>query len=255
MPTEDETEENFDLDERENKYMETLELSGEWLTIWDWAAAIGEDHPVMMEEMERRGATWSTPVDGVRVIYGDLHHLSRFNGRRENKNLVVNNTGSVKEVRYFSDEELKDITRHGGYMDKNEVFIVDLTRRDIVKRALTDMEAYDLYRLSEFETIRDQLNKLFRADFEVDHASALLNPDDPGSHHPNNFQILAQKFNRFKHSKNWPRFTWTEQVEHLEETLSQNIKHKDKLDISGSKQTLDALINRLSIVYEEENED
>jgi hypothetical protein len=52
-------------------------------------------------------------------------------------------------------------------------------------------------------------------DFEVDHSQALLNPDSPGKHHPDNLQLLLKSHNGKKHSKNWERFSLEEQVEYI----------------------------------------
>ena len=142
---------------------------------------------------------------------------------------------------YFSSVEIENAVQEA----KNR-----LSRDAIIRRDLDEMSAYDRYRLEEIYTITKDLNKYFNLNFEVDHAQALLNMENPGQHHPDNLQILIERRNRIKGSNNWDRYSIDKQEEHLRYHVADHLEEGDLLGVTGCNEILEALIHRLRLVYE-----
>lgn len=88
-----------------------------------------------------------------------------------------------------------------------ETDLEPLTRLQRKRTDYDQLSTNDKYRMDEFENIASQLRTFIFIDFELDHSSALLNSSTPGSHHPDNLQLLVKSHNRLKSSNNWKRFT------------------------------------------------
>lgn len=124
-----------------------------------------------------------------------------------------------------------------------------LQRRDIVRRAMDGLDVHSRYRMEELELISKQLKSFFGLDFEVDHAEALLNSDNPGSHHPDNLQLLLKVHNGKKHNKNWKRFSFDEQEKYIRTAVELQRVIASRMGIAMTESVLDSLIARLSSVY------
>lgn len=103
--------------------------------------------------------------------------------------------------------------------------------------------------VAEFEAIAKQLREYFGLNFEVDHAQALLNKDDPGSHHPDNLQLLLKAHNGTKNNKNWKRFSLEEQVAYIKAAIAFQALISERLGIDMVNTVLEALYSRLERVY------
>ncbi len=112
------------------------------------------------------------------------------------------------------------------------------------------MGEYERYRIEEMETIAKQLNRFFSLDFEVDHAVALLNPLQSGSHHPDNLQLLIKAHNGKKNKKNWVRFSIDEQIEYIKHVIALQTLIASRLEVNLEDDVLDSLLGRLQKVYD-----
>ncbi len=157
-------------------------------------------------------------------------------------------TGDIKHKEVAEHLVKKGILKKLNVAEEQEVQSAP-TRADIIKRDLSQMSVYDKYRLSEFEYIRNILNSVFNLDFDVDHAQAIANPDQPGSHHPDNLQIMTRRFNAVKNRKSWDRFSFEKQDKHIRHYAEHHLQHAKELGIDASQELLDLLIKRLEIVY------
>lgn len=83
--------------------------------------------------------------------------------------------------------------------------------------------------------------------FEVDHAKALCNQDDPGEHHPGNLQLLIPSTNRAKGAKNWKRLSWEEQEQYirLQKEASSVLNSFDE----EMEKVFNLLLQRLQVIY------
>lgn len=86
-------------------------------------------------------------------------------------------------------------------------------------------------------------------DFEVDHSEALLNPESPGAHSPDNLQLLLKAHNGKNNNKNWPRFNLDEQFAYIEAAIQLQGLVSTRFDIEMENQVLGSLLGRLKEVY------
>lgn len=86
-------------------------------------------------------------------------------------------------------------------------------------------------------------------DFEVDHAKAILNSENPGLHHPDNLQLILKSHNRTKSNSNWNRFTIDEQEEYIRAVVRVQSIVAKKMDVDLEESVIDSLIARLKMVF------
>ncbi len=127
-----------------------------------------------------------------------------------------------------------------------------LSRDVIIRRDRDSMSTFDQYRMDEIYDISKELNTYFNLKFEVDHAQALLNLENPGKHIPDNLHILIERRNRIKSNNNWDRYSIDKQIEHIRHHVEDHLAEGELLGVSGNSWILDALIERLKLVYEKE---
>ncbi len=225
-----------------DQYLDTLKEIDDWVTISDWVDNICIKYPELLKKANEQGSNHTKPSSGVSNLLARVSSIITMN--EGGSNVEVNREVNPREVRWVSDSVIKEHE-----VKDLEEDLASLTRRDKEKQGLALMSLFDRYRLDEFKDIASALNKYFRTDFEVDHARALMNLEDPGEHHPDNLQILAKKFNGIKNNKNWDRYSWEEQEVHIRDFFNPPLKAKEKLGIDGTQEILDALIARLKTIY------
>ena len=127
--------------------------------------------------------------------------------------------------------------------------IAPLRRDEIIKIATKNFDNTEKYRVLEFEAIAKQLKTFFVLDYEVDHAKALLNQENPGSHHPDNLQLLLKSHNGKKNNKNWQRFTIEEQIQYIKNTIDLQSIVASRMAIDMQNDVLQSLIDRIKNIY------
>ena len=190
------------------KYLETLKSSQDWLTVSDWAIRVGTMFPEILESANKDAEGQKNETTGLREIAARISsNISRgaYVGQIE-----INDTERPRLVKYVSEDEAHKLEEK-----EIEDDLEPLTREQKIRQDETVLSVKDKYRLGEFETIISQLREFFYLDFEFEHSKALLNPTDPGKHHPDNIQILLKSHNRLKGKKNWERFTLDEQIDYI----------------------------------------
>lgn len=150
-----------------------------------------------------------------------------------------------RKVRYISEEDKKVRIE-----DELEADIEPLTRAERIRKNTATLGEYERYRIEEMETIAKQLNRFFSLDFEVDHATALLNPTKSGSHAPDNLQLLIKVHNGKKNKKNWARFSIDEQIEYIKHVIALQTLIANRLEIELVDDVLDSLVERLKKIYD-----
>lgn len=103
--------------------------------------------------------------------------------------------------------------------------------------------------MNEIEEIVKQLNRFFGTDFEFEHAHALLNPIEPGNHHPDNIQILTKNHNRTKSKKNWSRFSLEDQKSYITSIVNTQKLIAKKMKIDIEEDILEIILEKLAKVY------
>lgn len=217
-------------------YLETLIYINDWVTVSEWANRFGEANPELFKKADEQAKNQAKPSTGHRELaarIGSLIAEGKYLGKIE-----VDSSERPRKVRYLekADSELES--------DLEEV-----SRDEEIKTSEARWSEQDRYRYDEFDKIKKQLGSFLGTSFHLDHAAALKNKGKPGSHHPDNIQILIQGHNSKKSNQNWKRFTLDEQVEYILKIVEsyEIIVKKNKLDFE--KEIVESLINRLRLVY------
>ena len=184
---------------KKDKYLEALKSLEGFVIVSDWAEAFANMFPKDLEsanidakkQNEKKDKNFTT---GLREIAARIS--SNISKGGFGSNIEIDISEKPKRVRYVFDNEKNDIEKRSIEED-----IEPLKRNEIIKNAINSLEAKQLYRLTQFEQIKNELNKWFKTSFEIEHSKALLNPDHQGSHHPDNIQLLLKSHNSKKNSK------------------------------------------------------
>jgi hypothetical protein len=193
-------------------YLDALKSFDNWATVSESAIKVGELYPDILEKADREAKAHETPSTGLREIAARISsNISRgaYQGLIE-----IDESERPRKVRYFSEADAKN------YEEKElEEDLAPISRNQKIKTEFENLSMKDKYRLDEFEAIIGQLRQFFNLDFELEHAKALLNPTDPGLHHPDNIQLLLKSHNRMKSNYNWERFTINEQIDYIKSAI------------------------------------
>lgn len=226
----------------QDRYLEALKLSGEWLTVAEWAQQVAELYPDLLEKAEIEAENQKRDTTGLREIAARISS-SLAKGTFQH---------FVEEDRSFKPRKLiyLDELQQACHMEEDlEEDTAPLKRSEIIKRDTQGLNGFELYRVEEFENIAKSLKRYFSLDFEVDHAHALLNKDLPGFHHPDNLQLLLKQHNAKKSSSNWQRFTFEEQADYIRAAIRLQSFVANRFEEEIESGVLESLIDRLHFVY------
>jgi hypothetical protein len=224
------------------KYLEALKQSNDWITVSDWAIKVGEVYPDLLAKAESEAKNQANDTTGLREIAARISSAI-IRGAYQNQ-IEIDAAERPRKVRYIS------LSEHDAHVqDDIEDDVEPLKRNEIIGRDSAQLSAHDLYRITEFENISKQLKHFFGLEFEVDHAKALLNPDAPGNHHPDNLQLLLKAHNGKKHNQNWVRFTKDEQVDYILAAINIQKIIATRFLIDCDESVLESLLSRLTSVY------
>lgn len=224
------------------KYLHALSLTSAWLTVSEWACKVAEVYPDLLIAADAQAAKQKNDTTGLREIAARLS--SRLSSGGFGASVEVDASERPKKVRFLSAVEQKEHEAQ-----EVEEDLAPLRRIDIIKRDSEQLSVTEQYRIDEFEAISRQLKTYFGLDFEVDHASALLNPKTPGKHHPDNLQLLLKTHNGKKNASNWPRFSFAEQKQYIEAAITLQSLVAVRMNVEVVSSVKDSLIQRLEAVY------
>jgi hypothetical protein len=159
-----------------DKYLEALRQTTDWLTVSQWAYKVAEVYPDLLAAADAQAAKQKNYTTGLREIAARLS--SRLSSGGFGASVEVDASERPKKVRFLSAIEQK--VHEAQEVEED---LAPLRRIDIIKRDSEQLSVAEQYRIDEFEAISRQLKTYFGLDFEVDHATALLNPKTPGKHH------------------------------------------------------------------------
>lgn len=192
---------------KSQKYLEALKSFDDWVTVSEWAIRVGELYPDLLEAANIQAANQANDTTGLRELAARISSRLSTGGFPD---VEIDDNERPRKVRYMSELDKKTLIE-----DELEADIEPLTRAERIRSDFEYLTEIERYRIEEIETISRQLNKFFSVDFEVDHATAILNPTESGNHHPDNLQLLIKAHNGKKNKKNWNRFTIDEQIEYI----------------------------------------
>lgn len=224
------------------KYLHALSLTNDWLTVSEWAMKVADTYPELLENAEKQAANQKNDTTGLREIAARLS--SRISSNGFGSQIEVNTEEKPKKVRFLTPIEQQ---QHAAEEEAED--LAPLRRIDIIKRDSEQLSVAEQYRIDEFEAISRQLKTYFGLDFEVDHASALLNPKTPGKHHPDNLQLLLKTHNGKKNASNWPRFSLAEQKQYIEAAITLQSLVAVRMNVEVVSTVKDSLLQRLEAVY------
>lgn len=227
------------------KYLEALKTFDDWVIVSEWATKVGEVYPDLLAEANAQAEKQANPTTGLRELAARISSRLSSGGFPE---VEADESERPRRVRYVSEEDKKVRIE-----DELEADIEPLTRAERIRKDTETLGEYERYRIEEMETIAKQLNRFFSLDFEVDHATALLNPTQQGSHHPNNLQLLIKAHNGKKNKKNWERFSIDEQIEYIKHVIALQTLISSRLEVVLEDDVLDSLLERLEKVYDASN--
>lgn len=225
-----------------DKYLHALSLTSDWLTVSEWACKVVEVYPDLLVAADAQAAKQKNDTTGLREIAARLS--SRLSSGGFGASVEVDASERPKKVRFLSAVEQKEHEAQ-----EVEEDLAPLRRIDIIKRDSEQLSVAEQYRIDEFEAISRQLKTYFGLDFEVDHATALLNPKTPGKHHPDNLQLLLKTHNGKKNANNWPRFSFAEQKQYIEAAITLQSLVASRMNVQVETSVLISLINRLEAVF------
>ncbi|MGE6315676.1 HNH endonuclease [Shewanella baltica] len=185
------------------KYMQALSSISDWLTVSEWASKVAEAYPDLLVAADAQAANQKNDTTGLREIAARLS--SRLSSGGFGASIEVDASERSKKVRFLTVVEQKE---HEAQEVEEDLALL---RRSDIKRDSEQFTGYEQYRIDEYDAICRQLKAYFGLDFEVAHATALLNSQAPGKHHPDILQLLFKAHNGKKIVNNWPRFSLIEQ--------------------------------------------
>lgn len=224
------------------KYLEALKVFDDWVTVSEWAVRVGELYPALLEEADEQASKQKNETTGLRELAARISSRLSTGGFPE---VEIDESQRPRLVRFMTSSDKKSREE-----DELESDIEPLTRAEKIRQETSALSEYERYRIEEMEAIAKQLNRFFSVDFEVDHAQALLNPNDAGSHHPDNLQLLIKVHNGKKNKNNWKRFALDEQIEYIKHVIALQTLIASRLDVNLVDDVLDSLLERLQKVYE-----
>jgi hypothetical protein len=225
-----------------DKYIEALRSFSDWATVSDWALKVSEMFPEELEKADKQAAEQKNETTGLREIaarIGSRVSKDNFKGLVESDNSERPRKVRITILENMKNREERDL----------EDDIEPITRREKIKEDIENLTIEEKFRLNEFETSIGQLNKFFGTDFELEHAKALMNREDPGNHHPDNIQILIKAHNARKNNKNWERFSYDEQIEYIRSIITIQKLLSKKMNIVIDDNVLEKITNKLKSVY------
>ena len=219
-----------------DKFMEVLQTFEKSVTIAEWAKRIVELYPAVLIQTNSKTDRRMTVVElgaaiSLKVSKGEFSQIE------------VENCTPYRKVRYVSNETKKELSNDYASRDMEIITIEERINADILK-----LNESDQYRVEEFKSIVEQLNRYFNMNFELHHARSLSNKQQSGKHHPDNLQLLTTE-HTFKKEDNVAKFTIEEQKAYIKRVLVVDSMVSKALDITLTDEVLDMLLDRLAKVY------
>jgi hypothetical protein len=224
------------------KYLESIKMLNSWATVSEWAVKVAELYPAILEKADKEALAQKNDTTGLREITARISsNISKgtYIGKIE-----IDESERPRRVRYITESEARSHEEQ-----ELEEDLAPITRAQKIRTDEATLSTKDKYRLTEFETITSQLRTIFNLDFELEHAKALLNPEDAGHHHPDNIQILLKSHNRLKSNKNWNRFSIGEQIDYIISVVKVQKIVSKRMGVDIEDEVIEQIILRIKSVF------
>jgi hypothetical protein len=224
------------------KYLEAIKALNSWVTVSEWAVKVGELYPEILEKAEKEALAQKNETTGLREITARISsNISR--GAYLGK-IDIDESEHPRKVRYITESEAR--THEEQELEED---LAPISRSQKIRADEATLSTKDKYRLTELESIISQLRTIFNLDFELEHAKALLNPENAGQHHPDNIQILLKSHNRLKSNKNWDRFSIEEQIDYIKSVVKVQKIVSKRMGVDIEDEVIDQIIKRIEAVF------
>ena len=223
------------------KYTEALKTFSGFVTVTEWAQKVCELYPDLLEKAEKEARAQKQNTTGLREIAARIS--SRLSAGNFN-NAFIDDSERPRKVKYLTPEEQQSNQEKELNDD-----IEPITRIEIINQAKDRLKIFEIYRLDEFKNIQKAFKDFFSLDFELDHAHALLDRENQGSHHPDNIQLLLKYHNGKKNNKSWERFDFEAQRNYIKDAIKLQSNVAESFDIELDNAVLSQLLNRLKAIY------
>ena len=224
------------------KYLHALEEINDWVSVSDWAVKVGELYPDLLEKADEEAKNQANETTGLREIAARIGSAIAHGAYVDH--IEIDASERPRRIRYVSREE-----HDANVSNEIDEDVAPLKRGEIIKVAENSMTNSEKYRVDEFDAIAKQLKRYFGLDFEVDHAEALLNSEQPGKHHPDNMQLILKAHNAKKNNNNWQRFILEDQIRYIQSVIDTQGIVASRLEIEITPDVLGSLVERLEKVY------
>ena len=224
------------------QYLEALKTIDDWVTVSEWAVKVGELYPDLLAKANEEARNQANDTTGLREIAARIGSAMVRGAYTDH--IEIDASERPRKVRYVSVEE-----HEANISNEIDEDIAPLKRGEIIRLAEQSMSNTEKYRIDEFDAIAKQLKRFFCLDFEVDHAQALLNPEKPGAHHPDNLQLILKSHNARKNNDSWPRFSFDEQKKYIESVIETQSIVATRLGLEITTDVLGSLLERLAKIY------
>ena len=219
-----------------DKFIEVLQTFKEPITIAKWAKRIVELYPAILIQTNSKTDKRMTVLElataiSLKVSKGEFSHVE------------VKNCLPYRKVQYISNGSQNKLSKVYANEDIEVMLLESRMNNELVK-----LNESDRYRIEEFKNVTNQLNKYFNMNFELHHATSLLNKQRPGKHHPNNLQLLTAE-HVLKKEDGKKKFTIEEQKAYIKRTLVVDSMVSKASEVSLIDEVLDMLLERLAKVY------
>ncbi|MCU7906554.1 MAG: HNH endonuclease [Candidatus Thiodiazotropha sp. (ex Epidulcina cf. delphinae)] len=224
------------------QYLEALKTIDDWVTVSEWAVAVGKLYPDLLEKADEEAVNQVNDTTGLREIAARIGSAIARGAYLDH--IEIDAGERPRKVRYVSRE--KHDANVSSEIDEDAA---PLKRTEIIRLAEQSMSNSEQYRIDEFEAIAKQLKRYFGLDFEVDHAQALLHKTQPGAHHPDNLQLILKSHNAKKNHAGWPRFTLNEQIKYIQSVIETQTIVATRLGVEITTDVLGSMLERLQKIY------
>ncbi|MBU1669246.1 hypothetical protein KKC13_12585 [bacterium] len=218
------------------KFIEVLQTFNDPVTIATWAKRIVELYPVVLNQI-------NSNTNEKMTLREFVARISVKVSKGEFPNIEIENCEPYRKVKYCS-ESMKNERIQKNLNKDIELIVLDEHRQ----KDLSKLNESDRYRIEEFTSITDQLNRYFNLNFELHHVLSLTNRQKIGKHHADNLQLLTSE-HALQKKDDEVRFTIDEQKAYIKRVIVVHTMVSKHLDINLTDEVLDMLLDRLAKVY------
>jgi hypothetical protein len=152
----------------------------------------------------------------------------------------IENALPYRKVHYLSNSAQKALIKEHANRDREPMLLEAYVEEGVLK-----LNESERYRVEEFKSIVDQLNRYFNMNFELHYLST---KQKRGKYHPDTFELLTSE-HIIKRGHEKVRFTIESQKAYIRRVLVVDSMVSKALDMNLTDEVLDLLLDRLEKIY------